>query len=419
MAIFKIYYLLPIFLISGPFLSDLLVSLTSLFFLFYFYRYEKKYIINKYTLYFFLAYCFLIFVSLFSVDKLISLKSTIPYFRFFLFSLIIWYCLEKKILNLKIFYFLLAIIISIFFFDSLLQFIYGFNILGQVSPLNYRITSFFGDEAKMGSYIFKIYILFSFINLLIKINYQKIIFSIITALAIVLVIMSGDRTPFFLMFIYFVILSFVFINKNNFINLFIFFILSFFLIFTNEVLKNRIILMTISGFFTTLENFNQDKINKKVEIQDQNLNKLKFYISDDHHSHFLSSKKIFLDNLLVGTGPNTFRIVCNKEDYYIKKNSCSTHPHNYYLQLSSETGIVGLSILIVIFLYSIYQIIKKIFVKKKNNSFVFIYIYIFIILFPLSPNGNFFNNWLSIINYLPFGFFIYYYNNRNYLFSKK
>ena len=49
MAIFKIYYLLPIFLISGPFLSDLLVSLTSLFFLFYFYRYEKKYIINKYT----------------------------------------------------------------------------------------------------------------------------------------------------------------------------------------------------------------------------------------------------------------------------------------------------------------------------------------------------------------------------------
>ena len=151
-------------------------------------------------------------------------------------------------------------------------------------------------------------------------------------------------------------------------------IISFFLISSNEVMKNRIILMTFSGFFTTLESFNPDKINKKIEIQEQNLNKLKFYISDDHHSHFLSAKKIFLDNLLLGSGPNTFRIECNKEDYYVKNNSCSTHPHNFYLQLASETGIVGLAILIVIFLNSIYQILKKIFFKEENNSYIFIYI---------------------------------------------
>ncbi len=419
MAIFKLYYLLPIFLISGPFLSDLLVVFTSLFFLFYFFIYEKKYIINKYTIYFIFIYCFLIFVSLFSVDKFISLKSTIPYFRFFLFSLIIWYCLEKKILDLKKFYFLLVIIISVLFFDSLFQFFNGINIIGQVSPLNYRITSFFGDEAKMGSFILKIYILLSFINLLIEINYQKIIFLITTILSIVLVVISGDRTPFFLMLIYFVTVSFALMKKNNLVYLLTFVIISFFMISSNEVIKNRMILMTFSGFFSTLENFNPDKINKKIEIQEQNLNKLKFYISDDHHSHFLSAKKIFLDNLLLGSGPNTFRIECSKQDYYVKNNSCSTHPHNFYLQLASETGIVGLAILIVIFLYSIYQILKKIFFKRENNSYIFIYIYIFIILFPLSPNGNFFNNWLSIINYLPFGFFIYYCNNRDYLFSKK
>ena len=43
MAILKLYYLLPFFLISGPFLSDLLVSLTSLFFLFYFIKYDESY----------------------------------------------------------------------------------------------------------------------------------------------------------------------------------------------------------------------------------------------------------------------------------------------------------------------------------------------------------------------------------------
>ena len=166
-------------------------------------------------------------------------------------------------------------------------------------------------------------------------------------------------------------------EKNNLVYLLTFVIISFFMISSNEVIKNRMILMTFSGFFSTLENFNPDKINKKIEIQEQNLNKLKFYISDDHHSHFLSAKKIFLDNLLLGSGPNTFRIECNKQDYYVKNNSCSTHPHNFYLQLASETGIVGLAILIVIFLYSIYQILKKSFLKEKTTV---IYLSIFIYL---------------------------------------
>ena len=263
------------------------------------------------------------------------------------------------------------------FFDSLFQFFNGINIIGQVSPLNYRISSFFGDEAKMGSFILKIYILLSFINLLIEINYQKIIFLITTILSIVLVVISGDRTPFFLMLIYFVTVSFALMKKNNLVYLLTFVIISFFMISSNQVIKNRMILMTFSGFFSTLENFNPDKINKKIEIQEQNLNKLKFYISDDHHSHFLSAKKIFLDNLLLGSGPNTFRIECNKQDYYVKNNSCSTHPHNFYLQLASETGIVGLAILIVIFLYSIYQILKKSFLKEKTTV---IYLSIFIYL---------------------------------------
>ena len=43
---------------------------------------------------------------------------------------------------------------------------------------------------------------------------------------------------------------------------------------------------------------------------------------------------------------------------------------------------------------------------------------VFVILFPLSPNGNFFNNWLSILNYFPLGFFLYYFRNFDYLKSK-
>ena len=113
MALLKLYYFLPFFLISGPFLSDLLVSLSSLFFLYYFLKYDKKFILNKFSYFFILFYFFLLFVSLYSVDNFISFKSTIPYFRFFLFGFIIWFCLEKNfkfksiLFNFIIYYFII------------------------------------------------------------------------------------------------------------------------------------------------------------------------------------------------------------------------------------------------------------------------------------------------------------------------
>ena len=32
----------------------------------------------------------------------------------------------------------------------------------------------------------------------------------------------------------------------------------------------------------------------------------------------------------------------------------------------------------------------------------------FMSLWPLSPSGNFFNNWMSILNFLPLSFLIYF-----------
>ena len=416
MAVLKLYYLLPFFLITGPFLSDSLVSLTSIFFIFYFLKYEKEYIFNKFSIYFFSFYFFLLAVSLFSVDKYISFKSTVPYFRFLLFSLIVWFCFDKKIINLKNFYLITFIIILIFFVDSSYQFINGKNLFGQISPLKYRITSFFGDEAVMGSFILKVYILFAFINMLIKIKHQKKIFILTTIFSIVTIVISGDRTPFFLTLIYFILLFFT-SKKNKFysIGILLFISISFLVIAKNEILKNRILLMTYSGFFTTLEKFDQNKIDKKIDVDIENKKKLNHFISDDHQSHFIAAKNIFSNNLILGSGPNTFRVECLKEKYNIKHNSCTTHPHNFYIQLASETGILGLLIITFIFFYSIFKIFKH-----RNDDFrlAYIYIYIFLILFPFSPNGNFFNNWLSIMNYLPLGFFLYYVNNRNHFISK-
>ena len=95
------------------------------------------------------------------------------------------------------------------------------------------------------------------------------------------------------------------------------------------------------------------------------------------------------------------------------RNGCTTHPHNFYLQLLSETGIIGFSFIFLIFSYFVYLTIKSfyftVFKKKKlmSNLQISLALGFIITLLPIIPNGNFFNNWLNMIMILPVGFYIF------------
>ena len=77
---------------------------------------------------------------------------------------------------------------------------------------------------------------------------------------------------------------------------------------------------------------------------------------------------MFKDNILIGVGPKNFREVCKKREYNFSEKTCSTHPHNTYVQLLSETGIVGFLFIFFIFLNISYYLIKTLYFKfiKKN-----------------------------------------------------
>ena len=100
-------------------------------------------------------------------------------------------------------------------------------------------------------------------------------------------------------------------------------------------------------------------------------------------------------------------------DYKQYRNGCTTHPHNFYLQLLSETGIVGFSFIFLIFSYFVYLMIKcfyfTVFKKRKlmSNLQISLALGFIITLLPIIPNGNFFNNWLNMIMILPVGFYIF------------
>ena len=113
---------------------------------------------------------------------------------------------------------------------------------------------------------------------------------------------------------------------------------------------------------------------------------------------------MFKDKKLLGHGNKSFSYKC--EEYKINTSSCSTHPHNTYIQILAENGIINFSILIFSFLFLLFYIIKNILIKysnKKNsisNYRILLIISIFITLWPLTQTGSFFNN--------GFQFYIFY-----------
>jgi O-antigen ligase len=59
---------------------------------------------------------------------------------------------------------------------------------------------------------------------------------------------------------------------------------------------------------------------------------------------FYSGIATWKQNKIIGGGVDSFYINCKKS-----LNDCASHPHNYYLEILSEIGIVGLIIFLLIF----------------------------------------------------------------------
>ncbi len=396
--------LIPPFLITGPLIPEILMNLSNIIFLYLVIsKKDYPYLYNKYSLFFLIFYLYINFNSLFSENIFISLKSSLFYFRFYLMSLSIWYILENKKQFKSIFFYSFLFFQTLLVVDGLYQFIFNENILGWSKPHPDRISSFFGDEMIMGSYLIKFLPLLVslFILNFIEIKNNKYIFYLIFILTLIYtgITISGERSAFFLGLVFFVFV-FSFIKLKHYRKIFL--ILSISLIctllisiFKSEALKKRIINSTINSVIVF------DSENK---IEDLSI------FSHNHETHIKTSINIFKDNLLIGVGLKQYRVKCKDEKYYINRHSCVTHPHHTYSQFLAELGIIGTLILLYFNIYLLFKIIKT---KFNHSNFKYSYVNFFILaglflsIFPLVPSGNFFNNWLSIVFYLPLGFHFY------------
>ena len=121
---------------------------------------------------------------------------------------------------------------------------------------------------------------------------------------------------------------------------------------------------------------------------------------------------MYLDNKILGVGVKNFRKICKDEKYNISNLSCSSHPHNTYIQILSETGIIGFIFLLSALIYFCINLIKHLIFKFKGKFYftdfeICILSGIAIYLWPFIPTGNVFSNWLNIAMILNLPFLIW------------
>jgi len=393
--------LFPFSLITGPFIPDLIVTLLSLTFIIYCFTFrDYSYFNNIFFKLFVLFALFLWVITIFNIENYkvyenyFNLKTPLFYFRFGFFSLAIWFLIEKKKFIFLHLYWCFFIIFSVLVFDGFFQFFFKENLIGLIKPGS-RLSSFFCDELILGSYLSRMFPVFLFLTIFIN-EKKKIYITLFTLILVeVLVFISGERSAFF------------YINLST----------LFFIILVKSFKKLKIIIFSLSILIIILISvFNQSVSNRMIK---EPLNSFGFVNSERiyvfsklHETYYKTALNIFKDNPIKGVGVRNYRNFCSDKKYRVSDLSCSTHPHNTYMELLSETGILGFLFIFLIFMILVYYSFKHFLLKFKGKFFftdsqIALLSSVFINLWPLIPTGSFFNNWLNCLYYFPLGILLW------------
>jgi len=380
-------YILPAALVTGPLMADCIIIYLSLSIIWISLKSKSFTIFKNYFSYIFLIFYIILNISaVFSTEPIYALKTSLPYLRYYFFIVAFFYCVktERKFTNQFLISLICTLVITAlsgyaeYFFDI------TFSLSENYIKHEHRLSGFFGDELILGGYLSRMLPLLIVLIIITKKN--NIIYSLGIIVIYFAIFLSGERASLLVGTISFA--SYIFFSHLKTLQkitiLTISILLMVIILKNDKVVNNRMILETTKQIYD----------NEKI-----------YFFSKEHTTHYKTAIRMFLDKPILGHGPRTFRIVCSDEKFYRNIHSCTSHPHNFLIQLLAEIGIFGVSFFII-FIYSLFKFIRNLSFKFPIAPFYYLPLITFT--FPLVPTGNFFNNWLSITCYLSISISLYY-----------
>ena len=212
-------------------------------------------------------------------------------------------------------------------------------------------------------------------------------------------IIAGNRVPFFIFLIVIILCLLLIKNFRKYFISLIIILISALIILMNLNIE----ISTTEGFQTkvinSLKSFSEDKEikykdNKSPTPDEKNytitFKGKEYFYSSVYLKEFYSGYKTWNENKFFGGGIKSFRYNCPK--IFI---NCNTHPHNYYLEILSDLGIIGFLMILSFF---IYLACKSFLVNKIIlNPFLFLFIGE---VFPIRTTGSFFTTSNAVFIFL-------------------
>ena len=375
------------------------------------------------------------------------LEKSLMFLRFLLLYFVIKFLIYRNIINYK-FIFLSFGFCSLFVsIDVLIQFLSGTDLFGYES-YGRRLGGPFGEEKVAGAFIQRFFLFLPFFLLLFVKFKNKLYFNLFLFLILIFTligsVLSGNRVPFIMLLLMYLTL-FVFERsfRKNLALVFSILIIGFIFIlmeptvwrhhYKNFATESTKIIKYLKNKTTTGKIIGVPDYCKNIDLTDDN-NPFKKKCSkwlNVHIKEIESGILTWQQNKLFGGGIKSFRWHCNKIDrskmlYFVSIRgnvNCNNHPHNYYLQIAAELGIVGILLILFLFLSILTKGIKS--MRLSNISFqekkiLIAFLTVFALeIFPLKTTGSFFTTANTTFLFIILSFVVGLINKVNFNYKEK
>ncbi|HAD32659.1 MULTISPECIES: O-antigen ligase family protein [unclassified Methylophaga] len=381
-------WLLPALLLFSRAIADLTVLLTGILFLIWsFQRHDWLWARKPWFRLSLLLWAYLLLVNLpLSVDPSDSLLYAITFMRWPLFAAALAYWLLTSRDRQK--HFLIALLFTSLFIvlDTGWQYVTGVDWFGiPIAPEN-RLTGPFRNPVA-GIMMVRV----EFILLLalavfssLQSTYRQVLFIVGILLSFLLLIfITGERMAFMLcvsaslMVLLGVALQYPARQKL-------------------VVLGGLLLILIIIALMFLLPEISQRMVFSTVE-------KLQNFRESDYGQVFRGAFEVWQHYPWFGSGLHSYQAVCNELAVMANTPLECTHPHNLYLHIGAETGIVGVSLFCLMVLAIFHQALMSLWRQKSWLLLTISSAILLLSFWPLIGGISLLNNWVAALVWLGVG----------------
>lgn len=385
LAASALLFCLPVFLLFSRAVADISVVLIALFFLVRScYVKDWSWAREKDILVLLIIFVLMnIFVSPFAEYVGKSYGRSLSWLRFIIFYAAVtrWILCDER--TIRRFVVVTLCTMAVAALDALYQFFVGVSVLsGQ--PMGSRLTGPL-DRPNIGMYLAKLGLATSALGYVLWVRKEStklfLAACCLSPLLLTVVFLSGERAA-------------------SVLTLFALVLVTFSLLLSGKLARRLAIGLSLCGgaalTFLLLTN---ERIWGRVE---QLADVLSAYTDSIYGQLALLGLRFFGENPITGTGMGNFPLVC--KDYVqqgLDGALCHPHPHNFYIEWLSDTGLIG-TIPFTVFMVILYwNGLKTLFGPRDTRLLGGLYLGVLVMsLFPLSVTQSLFSNWPAMLAWL-------------------